>query len=376
MNILVVGDACPALETLLLSIRNVEPQACIKYFKSAEEALIYAGNSTVDIAFLDNEMDGMDGFALAKTLYNMHERINVFLGTAHTQYSFASSTLHDSEYVINAINPAGISEELNNLRHPVLVHSIIGNDEQKHRYAICEDSKSTSDLLSRMILRISERIAWDNIAIDTWPTGQELLESIRSGTYYDIIFLNTNLWNERGINIADYLRNQMNNTSTQLVFISSESAFMKDTFRYLPVAFLEKPYSEDDVEVAILDAHKRLRDGHKIFMFQTHNELVKVPYDDIVFFESNKRRVKIVTTRFSKYFYDKIDEIEKEINDPDFLRIHQSIYVNLNRVDNFDKTLLHMPNGIDLQVSRGRQKLVKQEIIKYFKRKKGRNQAL
>ena len=68
MKIIVVDDERIALSGLELILNKAVPQADIAAFRQAKEALAYACQTRVDIAFLDVRMQEMNGTFLAKRL--------------------------------------------------------------------------------------------------------------------------------------------------------------------------------------------------------------------------------------------------------------------------------------------------------------------
>lgn len=119
MNILAVDDESAALWTLEKAILHTEPDADIACFDYAKDALAYAQENAVDVAFLDIEMEDINGLALAKKLKDINGKTNIIFVTGFRQYSCDAFALHASGYVLKPINPVHVAEELENLRHPV-----------------------------------------------------------------------------------------------------------------------------------------------------------------------------------------------------------------------------------------------------------------
>lgn len=119
MNIIAVDDERPALRTLERAIAHVARDAKVTCFESAGEALAYAKEKVVDIAFLDVEMDEMNGLQLAKALKDICGNTNIIFVTGYSQYTVNAFSIHASGYVLKPINPERVSTELKNLRYPV-----------------------------------------------------------------------------------------------------------------------------------------------------------------------------------------------------------------------------------------------------------------
>ena len=119
MRILAVDDEQAALFLLEEAIQKAVPQAQIHAFTLPTEALAYAQENQVDVAFLDQEMPGMDGMTLGKRLTELYPRINLIYTTAYRQYGVEAFSLHASGYLLKPIHQADIRREIEYLRYPV-----------------------------------------------------------------------------------------------------------------------------------------------------------------------------------------------------------------------------------------------------------------
>lgn len=119
MRIIAVDDERIALEGLLGAIKKVVPEEEIHDFRSSEEALEYARNNPVDIAFLDIEMREMNGITLAKHLKAICHRVNIIFTTGYGEYRENAFALHVSGYITKPITPEKIQIEMRELRNPI-----------------------------------------------------------------------------------------------------------------------------------------------------------------------------------------------------------------------------------------------------------------
>lgn len=119
MNIIAVDDERHALNLLEKAIADSVNDARIQGFSSAKDALEFARENHVDVAFLDIEMVDMNGLALAKRLKDIHGETNIIFVTAHPSYGIDAFKLHASGYVIKPVNRRQVAEELRNLRNPI-----------------------------------------------------------------------------------------------------------------------------------------------------------------------------------------------------------------------------------------------------------------
>ncbi len=119
MRILAIDDEKLALESLMDAIRAEEPDAEIRGFRYADDALEYAESHTCDIAFCDIRMVEMNGITLAEKLKQINPRVNIIFATGFSMYHEAAFSLYASGYLVKPITTEKVREALDNLRYPV-----------------------------------------------------------------------------------------------------------------------------------------------------------------------------------------------------------------------------------------------------------------
>lgn len=119
MRIIAVDDEPHALRDLAQGIEAAAPGVQVAAFSCPEEALAYARQTPVDVAFLDIEMGKMDGIQLAQQLKLLVPHMNIIFATGYGQYMGSAFSLHASGYVLKPVRAEHIAEELYHLRHPV-----------------------------------------------------------------------------------------------------------------------------------------------------------------------------------------------------------------------------------------------------------------
>lgn len=119
MIVMAVDDERFALENLVEAIGRASSDAQIHRFRYPEDALDFAKENHVDVAFLDVEMIGMNGVELAERLKLYHPDINIIFSTGYGHYRDAAFDLHASGYLTKPITPEKVKKELENLRRPI-----------------------------------------------------------------------------------------------------------------------------------------------------------------------------------------------------------------------------------------------------------------
>ena len=125
-HVIMVDDRKIILTGSLPVLEEVMPNATIVGFTRPAEAVEYARDNQVALAFLDIELGKTSGLDLCRTLLDVNPRMNVVFLTAYAEYSLDAWRTGASGFMVKPITPEGIREQLANLRYPF---SLEGGDE-------------------------------------------------------------------------------------------------------------------------------------------------------------------------------------------------------------------------------------------------------
>lgn len=238
--------------------------------------------------------------------------------------------------------------------------------------AICDDDTAMTTSIEEMLYKAAKE---QNIRINcgVFFDGSTLVENIRQGTRYDLIYLDIEMHQVNGISAAELIRNM--EIPVLIVYVSGYEKYLRKLFDTEPFRFLSKPIDEKDFRSVFIDAYKRIRQKPEYFSFIYNKEFIKVPLGGIYYFESRNRIVYIHMAKNMKMentdssrteyrFYGKMNDVEKQISDRNicFIRIHQSYLVNFEYIKSMNFTGVTMSDGIVLQISEDRQKNVRTQF--------------
>ena len=119
MNMIVVDDEPIILQGEINTVQACDQEALINGFLTATEALRFAEENRIDVAFLDIEIPGIGGIALAKKLKALQPCLNVIFATAYGEYTDDAMKMHASGYILKPLRREQVLAELQDLRYPV-----------------------------------------------------------------------------------------------------------------------------------------------------------------------------------------------------------------------------------------------------------------
>ena len=226
--------------------------------------------------------------------------------------------------------------------------------------AICDDDIQTTGEMECLIQRISKQNFVD-IETEVFWNGESLVNAIIKENKFDIIYLDIEMEKEDGISAAKRIR--MYDKNVLIIYVSSHENHMKDSFSVRPFQFLVKPVSEKQMEICFKAAFDDINDTDFYFRYSYKRINYKVPVRDILYFESNRRKVSIVTERDTYEVYKKLNEIENSLKKckMSFLRVHHSYLVNYKHVDGLAYDFVVMDNGKKISISEDRRKMISEQ---------------
>jgi DNA-binding LytR/AlgR family response regulator len=228
--------------------------------------------------------------------------------------------------------------------------------------AICDDAMKITNQVEDFLLEISNKHLVE-IETDIYYSGEELLKALFNDFSYDIIFLDIELDLIDGIQVGKKIREEFENEYTKIAYISAKESYAMELFQVRPIDFLVKPLDIEKVESVFLTALKLIEKTNRYFTYKTGQYTNKVQIKDILYFESSNRKINIITTKETYTFYATLDEIEEQVIDFDFLRIHKSYLINYEHVVTFQYDQVALSSETILSISQTRRKDIRKKIL-------------
>ena len=116
MIAIAVDDEALMLGALVSAIEESPDIAEVTKFSDCEEALDFVKKNPVDIAFLDINMRGMGGLALAERIVAARPSCKIVFCTGYEEYAIPAFKLHASGYLMKPISAEDVQAEINNIK--------------------------------------------------------------------------------------------------------------------------------------------------------------------------------------------------------------------------------------------------------------------
>lgn len=218
--------------------------------------------------------------------------------------------------------------------------------------AVCDDENTITNQIETLLSDISKREGIP-IDVDVFYSGHALEQQILSGKQYDLIYLDIQMESGDGITTAETIRKTDENAL--LIFVSAYDKYMMELFRLDVFSFMKKPIETARFEKIFLSANQRICKQRFYFIYRYKNAEYKIPCMDIMYFESNGRKISIHRRDGgTESFNGKLSEVEKQLlaGKIPFLRTHKSYFVNYHCIKARTKTEVTLTDGTKLPVSK------------------------
>lgn len=230
-----------------------------------------------------------------------------------------------------------------------------------YQIGICDDEVHTCSELEYMIRKIMKNM---NIKCDIehWYSGESLCQYLDMGNHLDLIFLDIELVSMNGLDVGKYIRNTLDDLKTYIIYISYNQSYAMQLFKIQPLDFLVKPFKCDEV-MFVLKIFIRIAEKKRLFLeYHIGNSYYKQPIDDIIYLQSDNKKIHIVLPKEKKEFYGKLKSIVTQMPSH-FLQIHQSYIINQNYVTEYTYDEIIMRNGEQLKISRPYRNIIRKILI-------------
>ena len=200
--------------------------------------------------------------------------------------------------------------------------------------AMCDDELPFAEQLRSLVMAYAKKKRVE-LQAETFASAEELLEEIENGAGFEILFLDIEMRKMDGIELGKKLRER--SYQTLIIYVSGYDQYMRQLFEAEPFRFLSKPLKQEELENVLDKAFERISRFHReLFTIRFGKNVVNLLCRDIVYLESNKRKVIVHTVRGEYEYYHKL---------------HKAYLVNMEHVEAFQYEKLALRDGTILSIS-------------------------
>ena len=169
----------------------------------------------------------------------------------------------------------------------------------------------------------------------------------------DLLFLDVEMPGATGFDLLDRLT-----YSPKIILTTSKTEYAFNAFQYHVDDYLKKPFTYRRFQEAIEKLQQKAiaaapapatptpatpppPDTDFLFI-KAEDKLIKLRKDDILFLESMRDYVKFVTPGKNYVTYSTLKNMEEKLIGPNFLKVHRSYIVNINKIDDIRGNTIYL----------------------------------
>lgn len=196
--------------------------------------------------------------------------------------------------------------------------------------------------------------------------GKEL--KLYEGPGLDAVFVDIELdgEEENGIEIAKWIN--FNWPECQVIFLTNYHSFIMDSYDADHYFYLLKSRMQSYLPELLKKIQTQAESNEQRYAFKligNETQYAVISASEILYFERNGRKTRIVCKEQECWTWEKISEIYERIGHNLFLRCHNSYIVNLSHIQKISKEEIRMMDENVIKISRAYRKITSEAFVKW-----------
>ena len=214
MIAITVDDERPMLNALTEIVKASPDIKDVYDFSACSAALEWVSENSVDVAFLDINMRGMGGLALAEKIMEIHPDCKIVFCTGYEEYALSAIQLRCSGYLVKPITQEDVQKEIDHIKSKnpdisLLDVKCFGNFEVlKNGEALTFKRTKAKELFAVLVDRNGAGMTGKQICAVMWPENTDDVKNM------------------------DYLRHLVGDLKKALAQVGAEKVFCQEGYNY------------------------------------------------------------------------------------------------------------------------------------------------
>ena len=226
---------------------------------------------------------------------------------------------------------------------------------------VCDDEPSFHETIRQYL---SQYFRSDRYRLYSFFSGRELEEERERGLQADIAFLDIQIGEDNGIELAGKLFPA--EEGTQVIFVTGYIEYCSSVYEADHAYFLLKPLEFQSFQNAMARAIERRREyPEKYLNIRTRRAVYHIPASEILYLESKARKVLIRCREEDVECYARLGAIMEQLH-KGFVQCHKSFCVNMDYVQKLEQDRFILQNGETVPISQNRRAVTRQRFLQYI----------
>ncbi len=234
------------------------------------------------------------------------------------------------------------------------------------RIVIVEDDKEFSEKAEEIVQNCFKGIE-EAVSVKRCTDGNALLNELKSGRSYDLYFLDVEMPEINGLDLAGEIR--FMEADAVIVFLSAYEKYAVPSYRVRAYYYILKEECESEIPAVLKRIWQERLDARKDY-YVIHNALYgkRVRLNEIVYLLRVKKYV-VFRCAGDKEYRERgsLGEIYCKLPHERFVYIDKGYIVNLKHVSDWEGYKIRLDTGIELTASRRMNLAFKDALIKFWR---------
>jgi len=229
--------------------------------------------------------------------------------------------------------------------------------------AVCDDEKYCRLKIKQLLIQYLDQRKLE-YNIDIFSSAEEFCEQSLCQSKYNIVFLDINLKEMNGIDVAYKLRSYKSDVF--IAFVTGYINYALDGYKVDAIRYILK----ETLDISISECMDAIFRKMEIqlskmeFIFTTGKRQIYI--NNILYIESHKHKLnfRVFEMDLKEYeMYERLDNIELKVREYGFLRIHKSFLVNMKYIKRINHYMVILLSDDELPVPKLRYQEVKEAFL-------------
>ncbi len=243
-----------------------------------------------------------------------------------------------------------------------------------YQIVVCDDESVELEKTEKLLSEYEKNHSGVELTVRCFENVNELLCLAREENYMpDLIIMdiympyNTRNLYSLGLKASKELRNM--NYKGKIVFLTTSKEYALEAFDVDAMQYMVKPVSKDKFFVLLDSLLKDIdEERKKCILLKIEGRIVKVPLNDIVYCEAQRKTQCLYLVNGSQYtvrmtmaeIYELLSRYKE------FVRIGVAFIVNLGYIKSMNAKEIILDNGMKIYLPRGAYKDIKEQYFNYY----------
>lgn len=227
---------------------------------------------------------------------------------------------------------------------------------------LCDDCVKDRKQLYQLLMEY-EKGKEESFTITEFSSGKELCLAKKILKKCQLLFLDINMEEQNGLVTALKLKELYPNII--IVLVTAYMGYALEGYKVKASRFLLKDDLKHTLKECMDSLLEELQRKNRYVEFSFVEGERRLLADDILYIETSRHKNIFYTKTQTYTIYKKLDELERELVEYGFVRVHQSFLVNMNYIEKISSYVLRLITGKEISVPKARYQEVKRSFALY-----------